>query len=224
MADITRFPLVSATCARSRPTTSCATARATSRATAPASRSGSAPINTAVAEVPVDDRELPFLFRVRSADFQELTVQGVITLPRRRSAEPRPPRGLHARPEDRPLGAGAARAGRRPALPARPAVRGRRAGQARRAHDPRTAASRRSATGSRTGLAQEPALHELGIAARGGPRRRPRADRRAGEGAAPADPRGDPAARRRGHLRAAARWPSRRSARSRRTSSPTASS
>ena len=35
--------------------------------------------NTAVAEVPVDDRELPFLFRVRSADFQELTVQGVIT-------------------------------------------------------------------------------------------------------------------------------------------------
>src|SRR5918999_1213458 len=37
------------------------------------------PIDTAVAEVPVDDRELPFLFRVRSADFQELVVQGVIT-------------------------------------------------------------------------------------------------------------------------------------------------
>src|SRR3712207_1845318 len=37
------------------------------------------PIHTAVAEVPVDDRELPFLFRVRSADFQELVVQGVIT-------------------------------------------------------------------------------------------------------------------------------------------------
>lgn len=36
-------------------------------------------ISTAVAEVPIDDRELPFLFRVRSADFQELTVQGVIT-------------------------------------------------------------------------------------------------------------------------------------------------
>jgi len=36
-------------------------------------------INTSVAEVPVDDRELPFLFHVRSADFQELTVQGVIT-------------------------------------------------------------------------------------------------------------------------------------------------
>jgi len=37
------------------------------------------PISTAVAEVPIDDRELPFLFRVRSADFQELIVQGVIT-------------------------------------------------------------------------------------------------------------------------------------------------
>jgi regulator of protease activity HflC (stomatin/prohibitin superfamily) len=37
------------------------------------------PIATAVAEVPIDDRELPFLFRVRSADFQELAVQGVIT-------------------------------------------------------------------------------------------------------------------------------------------------
>ena len=37
------------------------------------------PISTAVAEVPIDDRELPFMFRVRSADFQELIVQGVIT-------------------------------------------------------------------------------------------------------------------------------------------------
>lgn len=37
------------------------------------------PIDTAIAEVPVDDRELPFLFHVRSADFQELTVQGAIT-------------------------------------------------------------------------------------------------------------------------------------------------
>lgn len=36
-------------------------------------------INTAIAEVPIDDREQPFLFHVRSADFQELTVQGVIT-------------------------------------------------------------------------------------------------------------------------------------------------
>ena len=43
-------------------------------------------INTAVAEVPIDDRELPFLFHARSADFQELTVQGAINF---RVADPR---------------------------------------------------------------------------------------------------------------------------------------
>jgi regulator of protease activity HflC (stomatin/prohibitin superfamily) len=43
-------------------------------------------IDTAVAEVPIDDRELPFLFHARSADFQQLTVQGVITF---RIADPR---------------------------------------------------------------------------------------------------------------------------------------
>jgi regulator of protease activity HflC (stomatin/prohibitin superfamily) len=37
------------------------------------------PLHTAIAELPVDDRELPFLFRVRSADFQEVTVQGAIS-------------------------------------------------------------------------------------------------------------------------------------------------
>jgi regulator of protease activity HflC (stomatin/prohibitin superfamily) len=36
--------------------------------------------------VPLDDRELPFLFHVRSADFQEISVQGVITF---RVADPR---------------------------------------------------------------------------------------------------------------------------------------
>jgi regulator of protease activity HflC (stomatin/prohibitin superfamily) len=36
-------------------------------------------MNTAIAEVPIDDRELPFLFHARSADFQQLTVQGVVT-------------------------------------------------------------------------------------------------------------------------------------------------
>lgn len=41
--------------------------------------------HTGVAEVPLEDQELPFLFHVRSADFQELTVQGVITF---RFAEP----------------------------------------------------------------------------------------------------------------------------------------
>jgi regulator of protease activity HflC (stomatin/prohibitin superfamily) len=37
------------------------------------------PLTTSVAEVPVDDRELPFLFHGRSLDFQDVTVQGVIT-------------------------------------------------------------------------------------------------------------------------------------------------
>lgn len=37
------------------------------------------PITTAIAEIPVDDRELPFLFHARSADFQRVTVQGAIT-------------------------------------------------------------------------------------------------------------------------------------------------
>src|SRR5258708_31269783 len=37
------------------------------------------PINAAVAEVPLDDQELPFLVHARSADFQQLTVQWVIT-------------------------------------------------------------------------------------------------------------------------------------------------
>jgi regulator of protease activity HflC (stomatin/prohibitin superfamily) len=37
------------------------------------------PLNAAIAEVPLDDRELPFLFRGRSADLQEVVAQGVIT-------------------------------------------------------------------------------------------------------------------------------------------------
>ena len=38
-----------------------------------------APWSTSVAELPVDDRELPLSFRGPSADFQEVVVQGVIT-------------------------------------------------------------------------------------------------------------------------------------------------
>ncbi len=37
------------------------------------------PLTTAVAEVPVDDRDLPFLFHGRTADYQDVTAQGVIT-------------------------------------------------------------------------------------------------------------------------------------------------
>lgn len=37
------------------------------------------PLSTSIAEVPMDDRELPFLFHGKSADFQDVTAQGVIT-------------------------------------------------------------------------------------------------------------------------------------------------
>lgn len=37
------------------------------------------PLRTSVAEIPVDDRELPFLFHGRSRDFQQVTVQGVVS-------------------------------------------------------------------------------------------------------------------------------------------------
>src|ERR1043166_8453465 len=37
------------------------------------------PLGASLVEVPLDDRELPFLFHGRSSDFQDVTVQGVIT-------------------------------------------------------------------------------------------------------------------------------------------------
>lgn len=36
-------------------------------------------LDSSVAEIPVDDRELPFLFHARSSDFQDVVTQGVIT-------------------------------------------------------------------------------------------------------------------------------------------------
>ena len=36
-------------------------------------------LSASVAELPVDDREIPFLFHGRSADFQDVTVQGIVT-------------------------------------------------------------------------------------------------------------------------------------------------
>ena len=36
------------------------------------------PMSTSIAEVPVDDREVPFVFHARSSDFQDVSVQGVI--------------------------------------------------------------------------------------------------------------------------------------------------
>ena len=43
------------------------------------------PLDTAIAEVPLDDQELPFLIHGRSADVQEVVVQGIVTF---RVAEP----------------------------------------------------------------------------------------------------------------------------------------
>lgn len=37
------------------------------------------PLNTALSEVPIDDRELPLLFHARTADFQDVTVQTTVT-------------------------------------------------------------------------------------------------------------------------------------------------
>lgn len=44
------------------------------------------PLGTSIVEVPLDDRELPFLFTAHTSDFQEVTAQGVIAY---RVAEPR---------------------------------------------------------------------------------------------------------------------------------------
>ncbi len=44
------------------------------------------PMSSGIAEVPTDDRELQLVFRGRSADFQDVTVQGVVTY---RVADPR---------------------------------------------------------------------------------------------------------------------------------------
>ncbi len=37
------------------------------------------PLSTSIAEIPIDDRELTFIFHARSADFQDVSAQGVIT-------------------------------------------------------------------------------------------------------------------------------------------------
>ena len=37
------------------------------------------PLDAAIAEIPLDDQELPFLFRGRSSDLQEVVAQGIIT-------------------------------------------------------------------------------------------------------------------------------------------------
>jgi regulator of protease activity HflC (stomatin/prohibitin superfamily) len=78
MADITRYPLLRHL--RSEPTSHVlryTKGRLTDEG--PGLAFWFRAIHTAVAEVPIDDRELPFVFRVRSADFQEVAVQGAVT-------------------------------------------------------------------------------------------------------------------------------------------------
>jgi len=78
MAEIKSFPVVRHL--RAEPTSHVLRYRGGDlRAAGPGVAFWFRPINTTLAEVPIDDRELPFLFHARSADFQQLTVQGVIT-------------------------------------------------------------------------------------------------------------------------------------------------
>lgn len=78
MADIARYPLIRHL--RAEPTAHVLRYRRGRQvADGPGLAFWFRPIHTAVAEVPIDDRELPFLFHVRSADFQELTVQGAVS-------------------------------------------------------------------------------------------------------------------------------------------------
>ena len=78
MADIRRFPVVRHL--RSEPSSHILHYRDGKLA-----RSGRGlafwfvPLSSSVAEIPCDDRELPFLFHGRSSDFQDVTAQGVVT-------------------------------------------------------------------------------------------------------------------------------------------------
>ena len=78
MAEIATYPLLRHF--RAEPTAHVLRYRRGSlRASGPGLAFWFAPTSAAIAEVPLDDRDLPFLFHARSADFQELAVQGVIT-------------------------------------------------------------------------------------------------------------------------------------------------
>src|ERR1700689_1269067 len=78
MADVKTFPLLRHF--RGEPTAHILRYRAGDlKAAGPGLAFWFLPNRTAIAAVPLDDRELPFLFHARSADFQELVVQGVIT-------------------------------------------------------------------------------------------------------------------------------------------------
>jgi len=78
MSDIKRYPIISHL--RAEPTTF--VLRYRKGELVRSDRGGTfwfRPINTALAEVPVDDREQSFMFTGRSADFQDVAIQGTIT-------------------------------------------------------------------------------------------------------------------------------------------------
>src|SRR3954447_25337627 len=78
MADITTYPLLRHL--RAEPTPQVLhSRRGRLAADGPGLTFWFAPRHTALAEIPVDDRELPFLFHARTADFQDLAVQGAVT-------------------------------------------------------------------------------------------------------------------------------------------------
>ena len=156
-------------------------------------------INTAVAEVPIDDREQPFLFHARSADFQELTVQGAITY---RVVDPQ----RVARRIDFAIDLRTGRwtqtpleqlAGLVTQLAQQFVIDELVKGEVRRILADGVAPIRAHIA---AGLAAEPALADLGIELVAVRVAAVAPTRRAGEGAAAADARGDPAARRRGDL------------------------
>jgi regulator of protease activity HflC (stomatin/prohibitin superfamily) len=78
MAEIKTFPLIRHL--RAEPTAHVLRYRHGRLATAgPGLAFWFAPNSTAIAEIPLGNQELPFVFHARSADFQQLIVQGVIT-------------------------------------------------------------------------------------------------------------------------------------------------
>ena len=162
------------------------------------------PLASAIAEVPVDDRELPFLFHARTADFQDVTAAGRDDLPGGRargrspsastSASTSAPGADRSEPLDQLAGAP------RPARAAvRPRLHGRRAAARLLAHGRRTPSAQRIAAGLGRRRPRRARASSRDRGARSPPSRRPPRSSRPSS----ADARGDPAGGRRGDVRAA---------------------
>ncbi|MDH3253681.1 MAG: SPFH domain-containing protein [Acidobacteriota bacterium] len=78
MSEIRRFPILRHL--RSEPSTHLLVYRnGEIRRSGPGLNLWFLPMSTGIAEIPIDDREMQFVFHGRSADFQDVTIQGVIT-------------------------------------------------------------------------------------------------------------------------------------------------